>query len=371
MASVPKILQISNYPPPQCGWAMHTKLLVEELRHRGAVCEVLNINESRKIKSAEYVDVQNGADYLWKLLKYALRGYRFHTHVNAESKKGYLLALSAHLVGRLVGRPAVMTFHGGLPQTFFPRNERSLRRAYRLLFATSGTIICNNEQMKRAIQDYGTNGKPIAPIPGFSPQYVQFEKRTLAPEIETFLAAYKKVFFCFVCNRPEYALDSLLNAMQKFSARHGDAGFVWLGFPEKEVPAAKVYLEARPGGTPRNLLLIGNLDHDRFLTLLSRCYAYVRPPACDGVSASVLESLAIGTPVIAAENGRRPEGTVTFRFDDAEDLCAKLEYVVENYAKVKESTRALKVDDNVGRAAEWVLNADRPVVLPGEMSHAS
>src|SRR6266852_4303732 len=34
-------------------------------------------------------------------------------------------------------------------------------------------------------------------------------------------------------------------------------------------------------------------------------------PACDGVSASVLESLALGVPVVASENGRRPAGVVT------------------------------------------------------------
>lgn len=47
-----KILQIGNYPPPACGWAVQTKLLKEEIRRRGYVCEVLNINESRKIKAA-------------------------------------------------------------------------------------------------------------------------------------------------------------------------------------------------------------------------------------------------------------------------------------------------------------------------------
>src|SRR5580693_5815926 len=57
-----KILQIGNYPPPACGWAVQTKLLKQEIRRRGHACDVLNINESRKIKSAEYVDVQNGFD---------------------------------------------------------------------------------------------------------------------------------------------------------------------------------------------------------------------------------------------------------------------------------------------------------------------
>src|SRR5438477_6807589 len=52
-----RVLQIGNYPPPMCGWAIQLKLVTEELRRRGHVCEVLKINEGRQIKSPEYVDV--------------------------------------------------------------------------------------------------------------------------------------------------------------------------------------------------------------------------------------------------------------------------------------------------------------------------
>jgi peptidoglycan/xylan/chitin deacetylase (PgdA/CDA1 family)/glycosyltransferase involved in cell wall biosynthesis len=354
-----KIVQVSNYPPPQCGWAMQTKVLTDELRRRGAVCEILNINpENRKVKSREYVDVQNGRDYFWKIIKFSLRGYRFQTHVNGESPKGYLLALSAHLMGRLVGKPSVMTFHGGLPQTYFPRTDsRLLRFAFRLLFASAGSITCDNEEMKQAIQSYGTNGKPIAPFACFSPQYLQYQETALPERIENFFRSHSRVFFCYVSFRPEYALEELRQGIEMYAQRDSDAGFIWLGFPAKEVPLAESYLEKAPGGRAANILLLGNLDHDSFLTLLARCFAYVRPPACDGISASVLESLALGIPVIAAENGRRPAGVVTYTFADPADICAKLSYVADNYDDVKRATRLDKPEDAVERAAEWLLDA--------------
>lgn len=352
-----KIVQVSNYPPPQCGWAMQTVLLTEELRRRGAVCEVLNINpENRKVKSRQYIDVQNGRDYFWKILKLSLRGFRFQTHVNGESPKGYLLALSAHLMGRAVGKPSVMTFHGGLPQSYFPRpDSRFLRFAFRLLFASAGSITCDNEEMKRAIQMYGTNGKPIAPFACFSSQYLKFQKRPLPDTIDSFLRSHSPVFFCYVSFRPEYALEELRLGIEKFAQRHRNAGFIWLGFPVKEIPQAEEYLNQQPGGRPEHILLLGNLDHDEFLSLLTQCYAYLRPPACDGISASVLESLSLGIPVIAAENGRRPEGVVTYKFADPDDLCAKLDYVVENYDSVKRATRLDQAEDAVEQAAEWLL----------------
>jgi len=44
LISMAKILQIGNYPPPMCGWAIQTKLVTEELRRRGHTCEVLKLN---------------------------------------------------------------------------------------------------------------------------------------------------------------------------------------------------------------------------------------------------------------------------------------------------------------------------------------
>jgi peptidoglycan/xylan/chitin deacetylase (PgdA/CDA1 family)/glycosyltransferase involved in cell wall biosynthesis len=355
-----KILEIGNYPPPECGWARQTKLVTEELAKRGAICEVMNINESRKVKSSEYVDVQNGIDYVFKVLGFALRGYRLHTHVNAESAKGYLLTLAANLIACAVRRPAVTTFHGGLPQRFFPRTDSYfLKLAYRLLFSSAGSIICNSVEIKEAIQSYGTNGLQIVPIPGFSKQYLQFKKRPLPDSAEAFLSLHDRTFFCFVCFRPEYALDALLEGMREFTTQNPRTGFIWLGFPFKELAHVKNYLDRRREGHPENLLLLGNLDHDTYLTLLSRCFAYLRPPACDGVSASVLESMALNVPVIAAENGRRPAGVVTFRFGDAADICTKLRYVAENYDAVKRGTQLSNFNDNVERTAAWLLALGR------------
>jgi hypothetical protein len=35
-----KILQIGNYPPPRCGWAIQTKLVTEELQRRESESEL-------------------------------------------------------------------------------------------------------------------------------------------------------------------------------------------------------------------------------------------------------------------------------------------------------------------------------------------
>ena len=354
--SRPKILQVGNYPPPVCGWAMQTKLLVEEIRRRGNVCDVLNLNESHAKKSSEYVDVQNGFDYLYKLMRFASKGYRFQVHVNGQSKTGYILAFLAALVGRIVGRPVALSWRGGLQQRYFPRSEEFwLGWAYRLLFRLSEQISCNSLPVKQAIERYGIDPERVVAIPGFSAQHLDFQKMPLVQETQVFLKTHNPVFFCYVSFRPEYRLPVLREAMFQFRKAYPQAGFIWLGFPSKELPAAKEFVDNWPMDERSSLLLLGNLTHDEFLTLLTRSSVYIRTPTCDGVSASVLESLALGVPVVASENGHRPLNVITYREEDAADLCAKLVDVTERYRELKEQARLQDAEDNIARTVDWLL----------------
>ncbi|PYT56242.1 MAG: hypothetical protein DMG43_00610 [Acidobacteria bacterium] len=210
-------------------------------------------------------------------------------------------------------------------------------------------------QVKRAIERYGLDPDRVVAIPGFSRQHVDFQPVPLASDVEAFLHKRHPVFFCYVSFRPEYRLPVLRDAMLRFRRRYPNAGFIWLGFPSKELPAARDFVGCWPGRERESLLLLGNLAHDEFLTLLTRCFAYVRTPACDGVSSSILESLALGVPVVASENGSRPTSVITYRGKDAEDLCAKLIGLAASYAQAKDQTRLEDAEDNISRTADWLL----------------
>lgn len=350
-----KILQIGNYPPPMCGWAIQTKLVTEELRRRGHSCEVLKINENRQVKDPAYEDVQNGFDYVWKVLRYGMSGYRLNVHLNGMSKKGYLLAMVAVLVGRLFARPAFVTFHGGLSQYYFPRHDSwKLHHAFKLLFRLAGGVACDSPEIKHAIEGYQIPAAKVQAIATFSPQYLEFEAAALSPEVEEFLSRRRPVIFAYVSFRPEYRLETVRECMSLFRKDHELAGFIWLGFPEKELPLAREFVALWPKEKRESLLLLGNLDHAQFLTLLSRCFGVLRTPACDGVAASVLEALALGVPVVASENGRRPDGVLRFEDGNAEDMCSKLLYLVDHYEAVKAGLALNTSSDNVGQMADWL-----------------
>lgn len=361
-----KILQIGNYPPPICGWAIQTKLVTEELRRRGHTCEVLKINENRQVKNPAYVDVQSAPDYLWKVVRYGISGYRLNVHVNAMSKKGYLLAMIAVLVGKILSRPTLVTFHGGLSQDYFPRHDSwKLYQAFQLLFRLAGAVACDSEEIKQAIEGYGIRSSKVMAIATFSPQYLHFEPAVIPAEAEEFLSRRRPVFFSYVSFRPEYRLETLREGMSLFRKKHPLAGFIWLGFPNKELSSAQKFMAAWPQEERDSLLLLGNLTHDQFLTLMTRCFAVLRTPACDGVAASVLEALALGVPVVASENGRRPAGVLTYADTSAEGMCDKLLDLVENYETVQAGLARAVPDDNVGHMADWLAGEWSLTVKPG------
>ena len=96
--------------------------LRRELESRGWDCPVMNVNENRRVRNPECIDVQDGWDYLRKVCSHVRRGYAVQVRVNGESKKGYLLALIAMGLARLAGRPALLSpttgsAHGPLPST--------------------------------------------------------------------------------------------------------------------------------------------------------------------------------------------------------------------------------------------------------------
>jgi len=360
----PKILHIGNYPPPLCGWAIHLKLVVDEMRRRGYTCEILKINENREVKSPDYVDVQGGLDYFLKLWRYALRGYRLSMHVNGQSKAGYLLALAAMIVGRMVFRPSYLTFHGGLSQMYFPKRDSfKLRNAFWLLFTLAGKITCNSEDIKQEIAKYGIPPEKISAISAFSSQYLDFEPRTFDAPAEEFFRTHDPVICSYVSFRPEYELETMRDAMTRFRQVHPKAGFIWLGFPGKEMPKAQGFVGTWSAEERGSLLLLGNMDHDEFLTLMTRSTIFWRTPTCDGVSASVLESLTLGIPVVASENGRRPQGVVTYRESDAADMSAKLDYVTANLDNIRASLKKNESEDKVGEKVDWLVEGV-PSALP-------
>lgn len=343
-----KILEIGPYPPPETGWSVRIKQLKTAIEKSGHICTVLNTGVNRKIKARQYVDVQNGMDYLLKLIFFRIKGFHFHIHGNAQAVKGPILCLMAHLVAVLTFRRAVMTFHGGYSQLYFPKKHAgSMFGLIYLNFLLAGKIICNDQEIKQLISGYGwfINPDKIYPIQAFSTQYLSYEETLLPEKISNYIEIKKHVIAAYIALRNGFYLDVLAEFIQH-CPEHTGVVITGVGKVEDQnlVPVFQTLLNLEKTG---KTVLIESLSHDAFLTLLHRTDIYLRTPDSDGISSSVLEALSCGAVVVASENGRRPEGVITYGPNNAKDLKKKIETVLADMDHYKAIIAKPEIIDTV------------------------
>jgi glycosyltransferase involved in cell wall biosynthesis len=325
--------------------------LRKELEARGWDCQVMNLNENRKVKSPEYIDVQDGWDYFRKVLRWVRRGYAVHVRVNGDTKKGYLLALSALMLARMWRLPALLTYCGGHQQNYFPAAKGSFRqRAFSFLFRMSSRIYCNSEPVKKAILTTGISAEKVIPIPHFSTQYVEFDPVPLPPQVQEFCSRHEAVFFIYLCFRKEYMLEFLAAVMRRFRVSFPNVGFLLVGTSEREVPPLKEFFDRQELGPA--VCITGSVPHNVFLTMMKDSLAYIRMPLTDGVCSSVLEGLTLKVPVLASDNGTRPLGAEIWKPGDNERLLSLLTEAASRHQQMVARIPSVSVDDNAGKLAD-------------------
>lgn len=340
-----KVLQISSYPPPRAGWGMRIFFLKREMEQAGHICEVLNVGKGRFLKGRDFIPVFNGIDYTLKVIKHRFKGYLIHMHLNGDSPKGFVLTTIALIVSILTFRRPVITFHAGPVQKYFPQSQAPLLMPlYKLIFTLPRHIICNNEAVKRNIQGYRINPEKIIPIQAFSQQYLNFNRVELKQEVETFFRQHDPVICSYVFFRPEFFIEDMIHAIAKLVQTFPNFGLIImgsdLGSEDIQTLIARLNLE-------NHILLAGDQDHDSFLSIMTRSALYLRTPFKDGIASSVLEALALNVPVVACENGSRPQGTVTYENRNVDDMVEKIRDTVQNRERVVEQIVRPDIPDTI------------------------
>ncbi|QTA79118.1 Glycosyltransferase protein, family I [Desulfonema limicola] len=343
-----KILEIGPYPPPDSGWSVRIKYLKNDMIKNGYECRALNIGKYRKLVSSEYIDVQNGFDYIRKILKFRLRGFHLHMHMNAQAVKGPVLSLIALIISIITFDRASLTFHGGIEQLFFPKkNANNMYFIIYLNFLLSRLIICNNEAVRQEIIHYGQciKASKIHPIPAFSIQYLEYKEIVLSEEIETFIKTKKHIILSYIALRNGFHIETLIKYLEKIP---DDTGIILTGIGEIEDEEISGYYSLlNDMKNQGSILMIENLTHDQFMTLLKKSDIYLRTPVSDGVASSVLEAMTQNVPVVASENGKRPKSVITYKADDAEDMKNKINYVLSNLDEIKKALPKPFIRDTV------------------------
>ncbi len=354
-----KVLMVGPYPPPEGGWSTAIREEREELEKRGVDCRVLNIGESRREANKEYICVHSGTDLIVKLLRHGLSGYRFRLHMNGDSLKGMAIVMAASLISAVCLRRPCLSFHAGIDQRHFPHHGNLLRWiVWTLVFNLSRIIICDSNEIRDRILVYRIGRRGVYGVSPFSSRRVAYVPVTPDAVVQSFLSSHEPVLFSYFAYRPEYDIGMLLEAVRRLRDRSPGLGLLAVddrSHPDPAVTkAARALLE---GDQLRGAVLTtGEVGRDEFLTLMSMSHIYVRTPLTDGVCSSVLEALYMQVPVVAADNGTRPPGVVTYNGSSIEDMVSTIDRAIEDREQLKESIgkQAPQVEDTVAQLADIV-----------------
>ena len=166
----------------------------------------------------------------------------------------------------------------------------------------------------------------VVPIPAFSRQYLEGGASTLPEKVESFYGRFRQVVFCYLKMRPLFFPQATVEAFARVAAERQDVGLLLCGIAGHQDhgiwPAVQARL-AEPDLRDR-VLVVDDLPHEQFLQALGRASICLRTHLSDGVCSSVLESLSLGVPVVASENGTRPAGVITYDPNDVGALASAL-----------------------------------------------
>jgi len=296
-----RVLQLGPYPPPQGGVQLNLVAIRNYLRSRGIACGVVNLWRYRSTDADEVYFPKNAAETLWLVAK--LPYDILHLHIGGIVSFR-LLALSL-LCCWMPRRKAVLTFHyGGYPTS--PKGRAASPRTFAgFVFRRFDRIIAVNQEIVNVFQRFGVPDKKIRCIEPFAAMPDKIADAPLPPDLGAFIATHSPALLTVGTLEDEYDLPLQTELLGRLLKDHPDAGLAIIGSGSREselraLIATKSYAS--------RILLCGDVPHAATLRSIAQCHIFLRTTLYDGDAVSVREALHLGTPVIATDNGMRPQG---------------------------------------------------------------
>jgi glycogen synthase len=296
-----KVLQLGPYPPPHGGVQSNLVAIRTFLRRQGIPCAVVNITRHRNPASdgVYYPRSAVGLMLLLMRLDYDI----IHLHIGGMLSRRLLgLALVSTL---LRGSKSVMTFHsGGYPSSSegktVGRNSFAgfVLRRFDALIAVNAEIVSFFRRLR-------VSPERIHLIYPYSFLPEEQSASPLWQPLASFFAAHNPVLISVGLLEREYDLSLQIEAMGQILQRFPRAGLVLIGSGSLEQELCG-NIRSRPYA--EHILLCGDVPHAATMQAISRAQVMLRTTLYDGDAVSVREALHLGTPVIASDNGMRPEG---------------------------------------------------------------
>jgi len=295
------ILQLGPYPPPEGGVSRNMLAIRDAALQQGHRCTIIATAKSSRQDGAENVHHPVSAIALLRLLA-SLKYDVVHLHVGGDiTGRVMALALAVSTSGR--GR-CVLTVHSGA----FPQSEAanaaqpsSIRG---LIFRRFSRIIAVNEPIADVFRRYGVVDEKLSVILPFSLATPDSAVKVDANLVD-FAERHSPLLLSVGGLEKDYEPLFQIAAMKTILRKFPNAVLLLAGDGSMRRDVEPAVAESGCGG---NILVAGNVPHEQVLHLMDRADVLLRTTLFDGDAISVREALHLGTPVIATDNGMRPDG---------------------------------------------------------------
>lgn len=293
-----RLVLLGPYPPPHGGVQTNLVAIRRYMRDSGFSCAVINLTRHRREEADEVYYPHSAAQVIGHLFRNRYDIIHLHIGGNLSFR---LLAL-CFFCSLIPGSRTVLTFHsGGYPSS--PEGRSARARSLRgWVLRRLDRVIAVNPAIVELFLRFGLPPHRVRLIP---PYQRETAAEKLPEPLAGFYASHRPVLLTVGLFEPEYDLPLQIRVFEDVRRCLPDAGLAIIGSGTEE---RRVRECAARTSCAEHILLCGDVPHGATLSAIARADLLLRTTRYDGDSIAVREALQLGTPVIATDNGMRPEG---------------------------------------------------------------
>jgi glycosyltransferase involved in cell wall biosynthesis len=247
-----------------------------------------------------------------------------HLHIGGEvSARVLALALVCTIFGK--GR-SVLTLHSGAYPLTDEARDATAGSIRGRIFCRFSRIIAVSEPIADVFRRYGVPEEHVRVIPPYS-LFPPDPAVEIPRQIADFVAAHSPLILAVGGLEKDYDPLFQIGSMKGVLAAFPGAGLLMVGDGSMN---ASVRSAAADSGYEDRIFIAGNVHHAATLRLIGDADILLRTTLFDGDAISVREAMFLGTPVIATDNGMRPDGVEVIPIGDSAALARAVHKVTQS-----------------------------------------
>ncbi len=313
------VLQLGPYPPPEGGISRNMLAIRDALIDRGDRCSIIATSKTTASPTDPDVHFPRSAAALLGLLR-RLSFDVIHLHVGGRiSPRVLALAFTCTVFGR--GRTVISVHSGGLAAR---DSSASPLSPLGFVLRRFSAVIAVSSKLAKLFEQIGVSPAKLSVIA----PYVLSKPDAgvqLRDDLREFCSRHTPLLIAVGGLEKDYEPLFQVEAVDALCERFPNIGLMIVGggSMEREVVNAAARTKC-----PDAICVAGDVPHDQTLHLIAAADVLLRTTLFDGDAISVREGLFLGTPVIATDNGMRPDGVHLIVRGDRQGLVDAVERAV-------------------------------------------